>query len=124
MKSFFYFLALVVFLGCTSDEGVELRDAQMLDKLAIEIADLIESSECSEQSQCAYIAFGSKPCGGPWGYLVYSTTIDVNLLEYKVNLYNQIQREYNQRNRVVSDCLVASPPSALVCEDGRCRAAD
>ena len=42
MKSIFYFLVLMLFLSCSSDEGVEVRDAQLLDKLAIEIADLIE----------------------------------------------------------------------------------
>ena len=124
MKSFFYIVILGVLLGCSSDEGVELREARLIDKLAAEIYDMVSNAECTDTSGCDYIAFGSKPCGGPWGYLVYSTSIDVQLLKYKVGLFNQLQREQNRRSGAVSDCAIVNPPSALICEDGVCRAAD
>ncbi len=124
MKSIFYLLILVIFFGCSSDEGVELREARLIDKLAAEITEIVTSSSCSEDSSCDYIAFGSKPCGGPWGYLVYSTSVDVQLLKYKVGLYNQLERELNRRSGAVSDCAIVNPPSSLICEDGVCRAAD
>ena len=124
MKSIFYIVILGVLLGCSSDEGVELREARLIDKLAAEIYDMVSNAECTDTSGCDYIAFGSKPCGGPWGYLVYSTSIDVQLLKYKVGLFNQLQREQNRRSGAVSDCAIVNPPSALICEDGVCRAAD
>ena len=124
MKSIFYFLLFTIFLGCSSDEGVELREARLIDKLASEIYEMVTNAECTEDAGCDYIAFGSKPCGGPWGYLVYSTAVDVQLLKYKVGLYNQLQREQNRRSGAVSDCAIESPPSALICEDGICKAAD
>lgn len=117
-------MALLLVSCSSDDDAVRVSDDRLIDKLGIEIAELIESSACTDQSQCDYIAFGSKPCGGPWGYLIYSTSIDVDLLHYKVNLYNQLQREYNQRYRIVSDCALVNPPSALLCEDGKCVAAD
>ncbi len=124
MKSIFYFLILAIFLGCSSDEGTVLRETSLIDKLASEIYEIVASAECSEDTGCDYIAFGSKPCGGPWGYLVYSTSVDVQLLKYKVGLYNQLQRELNRRSGAVSDCAVETPPSSLICDDGTCRAAD
>ena len=58
-----------------------MRETRLIDKLASEIYEIVASAECSDDAGCDYIAFGSKPCGGPWGYLVYSTSVDVQLLK-------------------------------------------
>ena len=69
---------------------------------------------------CAYIAFGSKPCGGPWSYLVYSISIDVDLLKSKVKQYNKMEDEYNRKHGIASDCAIVLPPTSLNCVNDKC----
>ncbi|NOR28976.1 MAG: hypothetical protein GQ540_10670, partial [Lutibacter sp.] len=69
---------LAIVLGCTNNnETSQEEELQALDVLHEEIEQLIAEGICNENSDCDFIAFGSKPCGGPWSFLVYSTSIDV-----------------------------------------------
>lgn len=98
---FFIRLSLIFLftLGC-SLEGTSGLDQQELDlkvlsALGDDINVLIESSVCTDEAECAFIAFGTKPCGGPWGYLVYSNSIDTDELIEKVERFNQLQNTYS-----------------------------
>jgi len=116
LGSFFVFIIL---LACNNDEltPITLND---LAKLESQIRDMI-GKDCSNSGQCEVIAFGSKPCGGPWEYLLYSSSdTDVALLIEKVNTYNQLQEEYNLENGIFSDCAFLMPPE-VTCTDGQCQ---
>ena len=85
-----------------------------------EILALIDEPRCSQAADCASIAFGGKPCGGPWTYLVYSTTgTDVSALEALVNEYNKFNAAVNERHGVVSDCMLVTEPR-VDCVKGLC----
>ena len=121
MKSFIYiFPFLFLFINCSNDENTQKEDRLKLEKLATEINNLADSSVCNENSECAYIAFGKKPCGGPWGYIVYSISINTEILLNKVEEYNQLEDEYNVKWGVISDCMFVTPPISLICENGKC----
>lgn len=65
----------------------------------------------NEPSQCKLIPFGSKPCGGPWGYLVYSTLkTDESRLKQLVSDFNQLQKKINEAGKILSDCALAPQP--------------
>ena len=117
-------LVLFIIIGCNSEDSTKERDVdtKIIANLEEEIIALTESSVCNDVTECAYIAFGSKPCGGSWSYLVYSTSIDVQLLIDKVEEFNQIQHEYNIKYGIVSDCSVVLPPTSIICEDNKCKA--
>ena len=123
-----YFLSLfLTFLflnSCSLEESSKKQDSDLLaiTKLAEEINTLVESSICNDETECAFIAFGKKPCGGPWGYLVYSNSIDTVLLINKVELFNQMQNSYNLRYNIISDCSMILEPDGLICEGGKCKA--
>jgi hypothetical protein len=73
-------------------------------------------------SQCKYIAFGAKPCGGPWTFLVYSTKrTDESKLQQLVKEYNALQKKINAEEGLGSDCSVPAAPE-LVLENGVCAA--
>ena len=106
---------------CEDDSNPTMEyeeNALMASKKIIE--DLAATSVCNESTECKYIAFGSKPCGGPLGYLIYSTSIDVNTLEQLVEEYNQNQADFNTKYGVFSDCTIVNPPSSLICENNTC----
>ena len=120
----FISLIFLVTVSCSLEESTKNQDSDLkaLTDLGNEINVLVESSVCTDETECAYIAFGSKPCGGPWSYLVYSNSIDTDELIAKVELFNQMQNTYNLRYNITSDCSVVLPPDALICEDNKCKA--
>ena len=91
-----------------------------LNTLKSEIEDLANTSVCNETSECKFIGLGSKPCGGPWSYLIYSTSIDTENLENMVADYNQKELDFNAKWGVVSDCALTQQPSSIKCENNTC----
>ena len=86
-------------------------DEPGLDELETRILALIGDAPAQEASSCRAIAFGSKPCGGPWAYLIYSTefTDDAELTDL-VEEYNQVQARVNREKGTISDCMFVTPP--------------
>ncbi len=121
-KHIFKTIALwAIVLGCTNNtETTQEEELQALNLLSEDIELLISEGICSENSDCAYIAFGSKPCGGPWSYLVYSSSIDTILLQQKVEIYNNQENAYNLKWGIISDCSVTLPPNEIGCVEGSC----
>jgi hypothetical protein len=95
-------------------------EEQELAILKSKIEDLANTSICGDTFECKFIAFGSKPCGGPWSYLVYSTSIDTDTLESMVEDYNQKEALYNAEWGIPSDCALVNPPSTVNCENNTC----
>lgn len=91
-----------------------------LTELKSNIETLAEESICSDEFECRYIAFGSKPCGGPWEYLIYTTSIDTLALTSLVIEYNQLEASYNLNCNAVSDCSTPIPPIDFGCENNVC----
>lgn len=91
-----------------------------LAELKSNIEMMADESICDDTFQCRYIAFGSKPCGGPWEYLIYSTSIDTLTLTSLVMEYNQLEANYNLNCGAVSDCSTPIPPIGFECQDNQC----
>jgi len=114
---------LAIVFGCTNNtEFTKEEDLAELAALQEEIELMVDSGVCSESSDCEYIAFGSKACGGPKTYLVFSTSINVELLQQKVITYNALENSFNKRWGIISDCSVVMPPTSIQCVNGKCTA--
>lgn len=110
----------IVFSCTTNSETTQEEDLEVLTNLKNEIKLLTVEGACTENANCDFVAFGSKACGGPKSYLVYSTSIDVEVLLEKVTAYNEMEAEYNIKWGIISDCMVISPPTSVECIDGEC----
>lgn len=121
-----YLLLSLVFLviDCNDNAINDNQDTEKkaLEKLAKEIKSIANESVCSEEFICDFIGFGSKPCGGNWEYLVYSSSIDVPNFLNKVKKYNELESKFNTKYGIVSDCMIVMPPNKVICEDGKCKA--
>ncbi len=114
-------LSLMAF-QCNEDETSltqeEEREALNIYKKAIE--DLAATAVCNEATECKFIALGSKPCGGPWSYLIYTTSIDTEKLKLWVEDYNKKEALFNAKWGTLSDCGITNPPSSINCENNTC----
>ena len=121
--SFFMFSIAFLFAQCSSSDNNSNQQnrtitQEMLDAKKAEIMILINNTSCS--GSCNSIAFGSKPCGGPREYLLFSSSINLAQLEELVNEYNEMEHQFNIQTNAISDCAVVLPPNTVECVNGNC----
>ena len=126
MKRYFFKRILFVLLlfSCVACEEKDfystLEDDQAeMSSLRKEIDKLAGQLSCSDASDWKFTAIGVKACGGPTGYVAYSTKIDEALLLKKVALYTQKQKAFNVKWGASSDCMFLSPPKSISCVGGK-----
>ena len=127
MTLFYRFIVIILFATlllnttCNDDTAPSCElYLEALTELGNEIENLASNSECGEAFECRFLAYGSKPCGGPWRYLIYSTSIDTLLIQDLVAEYNSFEEEYNMNCDAVSDCAAVLPPISFICKHSTC----
>jgi hypothetical protein len=113
MKALYFLLFTFLILSCESE-----NDSEMLIDAKSTILSLAKKDSCVENAECLFIGLGSKPCGGPWEYLIYSTQIDTSELHRLVHSYNNIEMELNKKSGAISDCSIPAAPDSIKCENG------
>ncbi|WP_303316453.1 hypothetical protein Q4Q34_06505 [Flavivirga abyssicola] len=119
----FTYLILSVIVACSSnDDNTSTYESELaqLSLLKADIETLANTSVCNENFECKFIALGSKPCGGPWSYLIYTTSIDVEQLKAAVKDYNQKESDFNVKWGIPSDCALTIQPTGVTCENNTC----
>jgi hypothetical protein len=124
MKRLFNLLLIAIMMQSFQCEdpnsnGTNISSSQLETKKQ-EIQNYINSFYCSEESGCGFIAFGSKPCGGPRTYLLYSNNVDLAKLQQMVKKYNELDDLYNKQTNAISDCMYQLPPTEVKCVNGLC----
>jgi hypothetical protein len=101
--------------------GIAQADpAADLAKLRAEIDALIGAGRCMNLVQCRVAPLGSKPCGGPAEYLVYSwISTDKVALETRIAEYNFLQEDLQRKDAAAGACVVTPEPVAT-CVNNRC----
>ena len=125
MKHLIKLLAIFLLLQsfqCEKDEenrNQNNKQVQLAQEKQI-ILDYIATFPCDTSVGCDFLAFGSKPCGGPWEYLVFSNAVDLTYLTNKINNYNELEHQYNIETGAISDCMAVSLPEEVGCVNGVC----
>lgn len=102
------------------DQRTEDGDRARLMDMRREIDALIGDAEGASIADCRYAGLGSKPCGGPWEYIVYSiASTDSTALTARLTAYDAFEAEMNELYGYLSDCSIPNEP-VLVFRDGRC----
>lgn len=97
------------------------EEQDSLNKRWDAIISFAASSSCDGGSQCRFIGLGSKTCGGPLVYLVYSTSLDTVKLLSMVQTFDSMQMAFDDRWDIGSDCIVPNLPDSIRCIEGHCR---
>jgi len=123
MKFLLIFLTFLA-IDCSNKDIItdQNLEKKTLEKLAAEIKSMADESICSDQFTCDFIGFGSKPCGGYWEYLVFSSSIETKGFLTKVKKYNDLEKKFNAKYDIGSDCMFATPPVKVICANGKCKA--
>ena len=125
MRALLYIYVLLLGVSaCGSNDNEEsttsrTQDEQYLENLLSEIKHMSSQITCSDAKDWAFVPLGSKACGGPMEYIAYSKNIDVALFLKKVDEYTKKQDEFNKKWGIVSDCSFVTPPTKIVCKDGK-----
>ena len=123
MKKIVPFILILIALQsfqCENDNQNDVITEEMLNNKRTEITNYIGQFTCSATSSCNFIALGSKPCGGPREYLVYSNNVDQNELQQLVSEYYTMDSTRNVQTNAISDCSIVMPPENIDCIDGVC----
>ena len=106
------------------DQRTEAGDRAQLAEMRRKIDALVGNAAGASIEDCRYAGLGSKPCGGPWEYAIYSaSSTDSTALAEWLTAYNAFEAEMNERYGYISDCSLINEP-ILAYRDGRCVASD
>lgn len=119
LKLIALFFLLGICPSCnTNDESSKEQEVQNLNELFSEIENLALSVGCDNASEWTFTSYGSKACGGPVGYIAFSTSIDVALLLERIEAHKNEQEAFNQKWEIMSDCSAPQQPTGVICQDG------
>lgn len=101
--------------GAELEGGNQQVSEEKLAELRQQIRDIVKPAQASNLSQCKLVGLGSKPCGGPERYLMYSTaTTDETKLLPVVEQYNRMHELLNEKQGMVSTCEVIPEPGIII----------
>ena len=83
-----------------------------------EIQNLANSVSCTNTSNWLFTQYGAKACGGPQGFMAYSSQIDTDAFLQKIEIYTQAEKDFNIKWGIVSDCSIPNAPTSVVCQNG------
>ncbi len=113
-------ISLVTF-SCNDDdtnETTQEQDELEINQMFTEIENLAASATCDNETVLGFTSYGHKACGGPVGYLVYSSSIDVEDFLNKIEAHRAAQEAYNNKWGISSTCEAPIPPNEVQCQDG------
>lgn len=110
---------LLVFNSCeTSDKLTsQEKDLSNLVGLFTEIEELALSVSCLDANSWNFTAYGAKACGGPQGYIAYSSEINTSLFLQKIEEYTLAEKAYNLKWGIISTCDIQNAPSSIECNN-------
>ncbi|MFY0606202.1 MAG: hypothetical protein JXR10_05775 [Cyclobacteriaceae bacterium] len=115
-------LLSLTILSCeeSTDESIDTPEVTLesLKAMRNEIIAIAESETCEDSADWKWTAFGFKACGGPEGYLAYSTAIDESAFLKKVSDYTTAKEKYDIENNLASDCRLEIEPKGIICKEG------
>lgn len=127
MKKLFYLaIPLFIFMYASCSElspfpsDTDIEDMN-IEEVAILIDNYVGNANAEQLSQCDIVPIGAKPCGGPWGYLVFSTqNSNKSVLINYANRYTELDSIRNIEEDRGSTCDITPVPD-LTLQNGACR---
>ncbi|MEX1221527.1 MAG: hypothetical protein WEA82_05385 [Idiomarina sp.] len=105
--------------GIDAQQEQQVTEQELAEKRE-QIRDIIRPPRASDITQCKLVGLGSRPCGGPERYVIYSTaTTDEDKLLPAVEEYNRMHKILNEQQGQVSICEMLPEPN-IALNSGMC----
>ena len=120
MKRITIFLISLLVVSCelAINEPLLVSEEELINAQA-EIIRLAESVPCTNASEWKTTRMGNKACGGPASYIAYHQSLEREFLDL-VNHFNALEKEYIEKNNLISDCkMLVVPPAGVRCEKNK-----
>jgi len=120
-----YIIYLLLFglfltLSCKKEKTKsKVEDEKQLQQLMLQITTLAETSKCGDNTEIFTVTVGEKACGGAKIYIPYTNSIDVDQLKNLTTKYTSLEKAYNKKWNIVSDCALTLPPKSITCQSGK-----
>lgn len=99
-----------------ADAPAKVSSDALLATMKTEVGD----AACDNAAQCHSMAVGAKPCGGPEGYLAWSSKRnDGTRLRALAQQQAAARKDENARSGIASSCMAVTDPGAT-CQASRC----
>ena len=134
MKQLLPTLLLTLFLSCAGCSAVDPTPStatpvvatpvvlpdEDAPNLLVRIRNTIGSASCTASDECKTVGVGARACGGPEGYLAYSTSVTASApLEALAARHAERRRAEVSASGRASTCNFLPDPGA-VCDQGLC----
>lgn len=126
-------LSLILLLACAACSGAGPAAPPALPGASAQVAPAASSrlpdqmhaqigtAACTDSAQCKTVALGARACGGPEGYLAYSTAVTPTApLQALAERYAQQRRAEQAASGMMSTCQFMVDPGAQ-CRAGSCQ---
>ncbi|HQQ97438.1 MAG TPA: hypothetical protein PLX35_09245 [Cyclobacteriaceae bacterium] len=120
LKAIFFTTLIGACISCV-DHHAELTQEQELQRLKEQwskIESIAMNASCTDSLGWAFTFYGTRCCGGPVGYIIYSTTIDTTAFLKEIESYNRAQKEYIIKWPCFGPCFVPPTPTGVECANG------
>jgi len=106
------------FFSCSASNDVSTSEKEKQELLGMfaRINEIANSVKCINADEWRYTSYGSKPCGGPNGYIAYSIKIDTITFLKLIEEHKLAQKKYNEERGIMSDCSIPAEPIGVTCE--------
>lgn len=118
IKSIGLILLLGILFSCNNDEQTQEQESDNLQQMLSEIKSMANNESCTAAEEWRITDYGAKACGGPIGFIAYSSKIDTAKFLKKVEKHRNAQTNYNEKWGIVSDCSIPPQPNGVDCVDG------
>lgn len=102
-------------LSITANTSLK-EDTLLLGQLYRQIDLLVRQTPCNASDQWTFMPIGTKPCGGPAGYLPFKQ--GTYCLTELVEQFNGESAKFLTKYGQGSDCLVVPVPTGVACQNG------
>ena len=101
--------------------GPAARQSEDAASLLVRIRNGIGGAACTDSAQCKTLPVGARACGGPEGYLAYSTAVKTpESLTDLAARHAERRRTSVAASGMISTCEIKSDPGAI-CIKGACQ---
>ncbi|CAF0726067.1 unnamed protein product [Adineta steineri] len=111
----------LLFLGVAVNAKITQEDITAIKESLT--AAVQADNQCTTAADCTAAAVGSRACGGPSSYVVYSAECaNAEQISSLIQLATRLEKQFNTENEMMSICSMIMPPKAL-CVANKCKAA-